>query len=54
MKAKQQFTHRRMRFYQANFEQNILFAPIQLHELSSYFELYKPEKLIANFFQILT
>ena len=28
-----------MRFYQANFEQNILFGPFQLYELSSYCEI---------------
>ena len=38
-KVKQQFTHRRMWFYLANFEQNILFGPFQLYELSSYCEI---------------
>ena len=34
-KVKQQFAERRMRFYLANFEQNILFGPFQLYRLSS-------------------
>ena len=38
-RVKQQFTYRRMRFYLANFEQNILFGPFQLYELSSDCEI---------------
>ena len=38
-KSMQQFAHRRLRFYLANFEQNILFGPFQLHELLSYCEI---------------
>ena len=33
--VKQEFADR-MRFYQANFEQNILFGHFQLYKLSSY------------------
>ena len=38
-RVKQQFTYRRMRFYLANFEQNILFGSFQLYELSSDCEI---------------
>ena len=38
-KVKQQFSHRRMRFYVVNFEQNILLGPFQLYELSPYCEI---------------
>ena len=31
--------HRRMRFYQANFEQNFLFGPSHLYQLSPYCEI---------------
>ena len=34
-----QFAYGRMRFYLANFEQNILFGPFQLCELSFYCEI---------------
>ena len=37
--VKQQFVHRRMRFYRDDFDKNILFGPFQLHELWSYSEI---------------
>ena len=37
--VKQQFTYRRMWFYLTNFDQNILFGPFQLYELSFYCEI---------------
>ena len=39
-KVKQQFAQRRMQFYQAKFQQSILFGPSKLYELSSYCEIY--------------
>ena len=45
-KIKQQFAHRKMRFYLDNFEQNILFGPFQLYELSSYCEIFKNWKSV--------
>ena len=39
-KVKQQFAHRRVQFYLASLEQNILFgAVLQLYELLSYCEI---------------
>ena len=38
-KVKQQFPHKRMRFYLVDFGQNILFSPLQLYELSPYCEI---------------
>ena len=44
-KVKQQFVHRRMRFYLAYFEQNILSGHFQLHHLTAK---YKCEKVLLN------